>query len=253
MELIDNEEDMVRNGRWLEAIKAVRARTGAGLKEAQDAVERHRVRMEEEHRTQPRQERASARSSEPPLLRPYTLPHVVREKLWLRLTGTLGLGGFGGVLILASHWTQRPDAMILGVPFAVFGLLYPWWISPRIVLHADRLTYRKPFSRRDVRYADITDLRVTEERPSSPVSGGAPGGLAGELAVSLFAPSSWKHHFLDIHAAGWRKPLHVGVDQFTARNVAILIDAAATHAPTLTLSDAARALRDGMVEPARGR
>jgi len=52
LELVDAEKDAVRKRQIIEAIKLVRARTGAGLKEAKDVVEAYRAQMENEYRLQ---------------------------------------------------------------------------------------------------------------------------------------------------------------------------------------------------------
>jgi|GEM_PF-4836238 hypothetical protein len=151
---------------------------------------------------------------------PYILPYTARAGrapfiIFPILGGVISLLLVPLVLQSLSAW---PLFLLL---WGAIGLFLFWIGSSKIVLLPDRICYHTAFSRREMRFADIARVEVR-----------AVPGRSGS-------------YFIQIADRFAGKPLRISFRAFRKRDVAIVIDAIATHAPSVILDEGARQLRAG--------
>lgn len=149
----------------------------------------------------------------------YSLPYTARVE-WIPFV----IFGILGALItlplaplVVRSPAELPVLLFIWVPIALFLLWLAWH---RIVLLPDKLCYYAPFSRREMRFVDITRVEL------HPVSRGVA---------------------LRIYDRATTNPLMISVKPFSKRSIAIVIDAIAAHAPGVALDEEARQLRGGVL------
>lgn len=159
----------------------------------------------------------------------YSLPYTVRPARAV-LIFIFFLGIIISLLLLSL--IQRGPSAILPVLLLlciVWGFIGTWMlnvVSKRIVLLPDRICYRTLFSQHEMRFVDITHVELERVRRK---------GYRTNRVV---------HYFLRIDDSSSDKPLLINTKPFSKRNLAIVVDAIATHALSATLDDDAQQLRE---------
>jgi hypothetical protein len=160
---------------------------------------------------------------------PYSLPYTVRVGR-ASLIILFVLAVFISLLILSligrSLAALIPVVVLICIIWACIGVLMVFIATQRIVLLADRISYRKLFSQREMPFEDIVHVSL-------------------ERVVSSGYRSRAIRYFLRIDDRFSNKPLLINTKPFSKRNLSIIIDALATHAPNVTLDESVRQLRDG--------
>jgi hypothetical protein len=155
----------------------------------------------------------------------YSLPYTVRsERAALIVIFFLGII----ISLLLLSLIQRGPSAILPVLLLlciVWGFIGTWMlnvVSKRIVLLPDRICYRTLFSQHEMRFEHITRVELERVRRK---------GYRTNRVV---------RYFLRIDDNSSDKPLLINTKPFSKKNLAIVVDAIATHALSATFNDDVR-------------
>ena len=120
-----------------------------------------------------------------------------------------------------------PVIIFLCLLWSSIGVLMLNVVSQKIVLLPDRVIYRTLFSKRETPFRDITYVaRESTMRR----------GYRGSQSIQ---------YILRIEDRFSSNSLLINTKPFSKRNLSIIIDAIATHAPSVTLDESVRQLREG--------
>ncbi len=163
----------------------------------------------------------------------YSLPYTVRSER-ASIVLVLVLGVFLSLLLLSlvlrSLSAVLPKVLIMCMLWGSIGALMLSIGSKKIVLLPDRICYRTLFSQREILFTNIT--RVELDRV-----------MRRGYRMFLFVQVA--HYVLRIDDRFADKPLFINTKPFSKKDISIVVDVIATHAPSARLDSNTRQLREG--------